>query len=379
MYIHWSGFSRLAFLAVLAAAAGLSAAGQTATEKKAEIGWPPSRPAVNNADYAGRAACASCHPEQSKNQSSSEMAQSILRPAEAGVLASHPEMSFKRGKYTYSLHKKGRQVTFTATDGHDTITEPLFVAVGKGKVFQAYLIQHGGEYYRVPVAYYAADGMLGTDVEASPTMPATLEMALGKQLSADDVRGCFRCHSPASVIGDKIDTGALTPGIGCEVCHGPGAKHVAAVRAGKPQDATLFSPADLRPKMRRDFCDQCHESASNMKAEHPQGTRSVVSPAYRLEQSRCYHAADQRSSCSFCHEPHAPMEQKSAAYDSKCLACHAERGEAIARSDQPGKACPVGNKNCAGCHMPKVTVTNSPIPFTDHRIRIVAAGAPFPE
>jgi hypothetical protein len=29
--------------------------------------------------------------------------------------------------------------------------------------------------------------------------------------------------------------------------------------------------------------------------------------------------------------------------------------------------------------MPKADISNSPIHFTDHRIRIAAAGAPFPE
>ncbi len=307
------------------------------------------------------------------------MGMSITRPAEARVLAEHPAMSFERGKYTYTLRKDAGQVTFTASDGHDTITEPVYAVVGPGSVFQAYLIQHKGEFHRAPVDFFTALGKLGPDPDADAAMPATLETALGKHLSADDVRGCFSCHSPATVIGDKFDIAGRTPGIGCEVCHGPGAKHVAAMHAGKKQDAAIFNPAHMAPGLQSDFCDQCHESAAKMKAESPHGVRSVVSPAYRLQASRCFLASDKRSSCSACHDPHAPMELKSVAYDTKCLACHTVRGGAAARADQAGKSCPVGTSDCAGCHMPKVTVPNLAVLFTDHRIRIAAAGAPFPE
>jgi hypothetical protein len=307
------------------------------------------------------------------------MGRSVTRPSETSLLTSHPTLSFERGKYTYTIRKEGAHVTFIAKDGRDTITEPVFAAVGSGSVFQAYLIQHRGEYYRAPADYFTSQGKLGPDPDANAALPATLETALGKHLSADDVRGCFGCHSPASVIDGKFDLAARTPGIGCEVCHGPGAKHVDAMRTGKPRQGTISNPGRLRSELQADFCDQCHESASNMKKENPHGTRSVVSPEYRLQQSRCFRAADARSTCFACHDSHAPMARETAAYDSKCLACHTLRGGTAARADQTGKSCPVGQRDCAGCHMPKADISNSPIHFTDHRIRIAAAGAPFPE
>jgi hypothetical protein len=377
MRIIGNEFFRLAFVAVLAAVLGNQAYARAAPAG-GDAQWQPNRPALHSQDYAGAAACATCHPAQSKKQATSEMGLSVTRPADTRLLASHPEMSFQRGKYTYSLISQGGQITFTATDGRDKITEPVFVAVGSGEVFQAYLIQHNGEFYRAPVDFYAAQDKLGSDPDADPALPATLETALGKHLSQDDVRGCFRCHSPASVSGDQLDLASRTPGIHCEVCHGPGAGHVAARRGEGSHGAEVFNPARLRPEAQADFCDSCHESASNMKKENPHGVRSVVSPEYRLQQSRCFRATDARSSCFACHDPHAPMERKTVAYDSKCLACHAVRGNA-ALASQPGKSCPVGSQDCAGCHMAKVPVPNSAILFTDHHIRIVAAGAPFPE
>ena len=68
-----------------------------------------------------------------------------------------------------------------------------------------------------------------------------------------------------------------------------------------------------------------------------------------------------------------------ATYDEKCLACHITAPAKKDRRDHPGNACPVENKNCVACHMPKVVVPVMHAPFTDHRIRIVRPGAPYPD
>lgn len=363
---------------VAALAAGMS--GQAQTAKKSELApWKPSSAAVRVEDYAGPAVCAQCHKRQAAGQMASEMGLSVWRPAEARLLRAHPLMKFERGPYRYELRNQDGKVTFSVTDGKATITEPVYLVVGSDEVFQAYLVQHDGAYYRVAADYYTAQGKLGLDPEAPAAMPATLEGALGKRISAGDVRGCMGCHSPASVVGDRVETAAMTPGITCEVCHGPGAKHVAAMKAGKRGEAEMFNPAHLGGEAKTAFCDDCHTSADKMKEQKPQGVHGVVSPAYRLQMSRCWNATDPRLSCSACHSPHAPLVRELAAYDEKCLACHAVRGGAAARADQPGKTCPVGQKDCAGCHMPRVPVPGSPILFTDHRIRIAAAGAAYPE
>jgi hypothetical protein len=54
----------------------------------------------------------------------------------------------------------------------------------------------------------------------------------------------------------------LRPGIGCERCHGPGARHVndrrAAVRTDSGYDKTIVNPARLPLARRLDVCEQCH-------------------------------------------------------------------------------------------------------------------------
>jgi hypothetical protein len=378
MRINGKSVCRVLLMAAVAAASGADCLAQTAQSSEGGA-WQPTHPAVRIEEYAGPASCAQCHFAEPEKQRTSEMGLSVARPAESRILSGHPVLRFERGAYTYTLQREGGQTTFTASDAHGKISEPIFLVVGSGTVFQAYLIQHGGQYYRIPVDYFTAQGKLGLDTEADPTLPTSLEAALGKALSAGDVRGCLRCHSPASVIGDRIDISSLTPGIGCEVCHGPGVKHGTAMEAGKPAGTGIFSPAHLLPQEKAEFCNQCHTSAASMKAQNPQGVHGVVSPAYRLEGSRCWNAADARLTCTSCHDPHAPLIRETAAYDGKCLACHAQPSGAAAHADRHGKACPIGQRDCAGCHMPKVPVPNSPIVYTDHRIRIAQVGASYPE
>jgi hypothetical protein len=330
-------------------------------------------------DYAGSAACAHCHRAIFEKHQTTAMAQAATRPAESRVLLDHPALSFERGPYTYSLRREGEQVNFTVSDGHDKITEPVFLVVGAGAVYQMYLIEHAGGYFRVPVNYYSASGKLGLGANPTAPLPASLEGALGERLTADGVRGCFRCHSPATVAGDRFDTVRLVPGDACEVCHGPGAKHVAAMRAGKPAESMIVNPAHLRPEEELDYCGDCHHTVQEVKSGSLRGLRTVISQAYRLTGSRCWNAADPRSRCTFCHDPHAPLIEETAAYDGKCLACHAASRAAAAHADQPGKPCPVAPRDCVHCHMPKVSVPDLQGVFTDHRIRIAAAGAPYPE
>jgi formate-dependent nitrite reductase cytochrome c552 subunit len=38
----------------------------------------------------------------------------------------------------------------------------------------------------------------------------------------------------------------------------------------------------------------------------------------------------------------------------------------------------VAKENCVSCHMPKVTLPNGHMTFTDHQIRVVKPGDPYP-
>ena len=49
-----------------------------------------------------------------------------------------------------------------------------------------------------------------------------------------------------------------------------------------------------------------------------------------------------------------------------------------AQADYQKTVQPIVAKNCVSCHLPKIEVPGTHFKFTDHRIRIVRDGEPFP-
>jgi len=340
--------------------------------------WVPTQSAARSDDYAGAGSCEPCHQRECRRAGDSQMGNSIVLPTRKYV--DLPALRFQRGAFTYTLHHDG-EARLTVDDGKRQITEPIFAMIGAGMFFQAYLLRHEGVPYRAAVDFVRVRGGLDLDNEADP--PGSLEGALGRHHSEKYVRDCFACHSPASVTPEGIDFVHRPVGNTCEVCHGPGARHVALERTGKPEQAGIFNSGHLSPAEESDFCGQCHTTAAAMRAQNAKGTRSVISEPYRLQTSRCWNPNDRRISCTACHDPHAPIERDTAAYDRKCEACHSSFAANAAASAVHGRkaiaVCPVGTHDCAGCHMPRVSAPDTPIIYADHRIRIAKADTPFPE
>lgn len=108
------------------------------------------------------------------------------------------------------------------------------------------------------------------------------------------------------------------------------------------------------------------------------GVLNVRFQPYRLEMSRCWDPTDARISCLACHDPHQNVVKDLTAYDPKCLACHVTRGHKVTAA-MPGPACPRATSRCVSCHMPSIELPGSHHHFTDHDIRIVRAGAAYPD
>ena len=86
-----------------------------------------------------------------------------------------------------------------------------------------------------------------------------------------------------------------------------------------------------------------------------------------------------RLTCIACHNPHEEVRSDPASYDRVCLSCHLNSAGMKTTAELPGPACHVGQKDCVTCNMPKVFVPEMHFNFTDHRIRIARAGAPYPD
>lgn len=89
--------------------------------------------------------------------------------------------------------------------------------------------------------------------------------------------------------------------------------------------------------------------------------------------SKCYDSQDRRIGCVVCHDPHKDVVTEPKAYDAKCLACHSGPGQ-VANIER----CPVAAADWAACQLPKIELPDSHRRFSDHQLRIVRPGNPFP-
>src|SRR5262249_60862091 len=89
----------------------------------------------------------------------------------------------------------------------------------------------------------------------------------------------------------------------------------------------------------------------------------------RLGSGRGWGEGAARVTCAACHDPHRPLVREAAAYDARCLACHAA-GRKTAKG-RAARGCRVAKESCTSCHMPKYEVPEMRFEFTDHLIRVV--------
>jgi hypothetical protein len=346
------------------------------------------RPNKKDAKYTGPQACTQCHADEAKHQHATAMGKALEPVATSEILRTYRNLAFRSGPYSYQITRRGDQSLYTVTDGTNTISEPILYSFGQGKAGQTYLFQHNGSFYESRLSFYREIKGLDWTMGYPRDVPPSLDEAAGRAISADEARSCFTCHATAATSGLQLQLDRLIPGVTCESCHGPGAEHIVAMEAKKFEDKQIFNPGHMRPdELTQEFCGSCHRSAEDVISNKLlRGIISVRFQPYRLFTSRGHDPDDARVSCTGCHDPHENPSEDQAFYDSKCFACH--RSKASLKSEQLVKAetsegrsakpCPVSERQCASCHMPKVELPGSHFRFTDHRIRIVKAGEAFP-
>ncbi len=289
------------------------------------------------------------------------------------ALENIPKLTYQLGTYSYSVETHDGQSTYTVTDGTATMSLPIHWIFGQHS--QTWVFEKDGHFYEGLVSYYPRGETLGITPGDERVTPHTLTEAMGRELAMWETRQCFSCHATDAVTGDKLTLDKLRPGVACERCHIGALQHqVDAARNDFKSLPRAFGslPADDIST----FCGQCHRTWETVVRNHWQGPAFVRFQPYRLENSKCYDGSDKRISCLACHNPHQPANRDDAFYDSKCLACHGQAKPTAAPAT--AKSCPVAKANCVSCHMPKVDLPGGHLRFTDHEIRIVHPGDPYP-
>lgn len=319
--------------------------------------WAAAALAAADDGYTGSAACTACHRVQAQSQARTGHALALTRAADHPRAAAFPLRADVRRAPQFRFRFDG--FTVRVDDGADVLAVPMEWAFGAGEQAVTF-VSKGDErhYLEHYLSFYPAIGAFAPTPGHAALKPANLAEAAGLLYKVGDARagidGCFECHSTGGVR-------ALIPaenGVRCEACHGPGAAHVRS--AGK---AAVENPKRLSAVALNEFCGRCHRPPASDPAKIDWNFAWNVrhQPVY-LSQSACFAKSAGKLSCLMCHAPHDALRHDPAFYDAKCSSCHATRAAAC------------GPRDCAGCHMPRVS-PEPPLRFTNHWIGIYGEGA----
>jgi hypothetical protein len=181
---------------------------------------------------------------------------------------------------------------------------------------------------------------------------------------------CFQCHSTGRLtLGSSFDLQPGEPGVRCEVCHGPGNAHVAAIGSGQLETARklIDNPRRLSASNLNQLCGNCHRmpAPAGVATDWNDPWNARHQPLY-LAQSVCFNKSRGALSCLTCHDPHQRLRRNDAAYyDGRCAVCHDSK-------KHPPLSGPIGS--CTGCHMPVVRA-HEHLRFANHWIGVYRAGA----
>ncbi len=339
--------------------------------------------ALNIGQLWGDSGCAECHREISIQQAASHHAHALSRfegsQAAAALLAAGNQQD---DGYDYKYEGNTVTVSDSNTQARATL-EWAFGAGGQGMTPVGYL---NGSYFEYRFSWYRILKRPSTS-PGQPMRIGSMYFALGVFQSPGDALRCFNCHATGVTQGKSgnPNLAAMTPGVTCERCHGPGTGHAAAVRAGRP-DAEIrravFNAGRFPSKASIEFCGECHRvplpgtAPTEPEKDDP---ASVRFQPLGLLASKCYRASG-RLSCLTCHDPHGDAVRSDAYYTKRCLECHpaATTPEESATAAPHARGCRRNQlQDCLPCHMRPASPMRN-LTFTDHRIRIyqtAAAGA----
>ncbi len=355
--------------------------------------------------YVDDTICGNCHRDRFTSYQHVGMAKAFYRPRPSNLIENFeaPAYYHQRSRQYFEMRRRGEGIVFrryqVAADGAPihVFEQPVDWILGSGHHARTYLYRTpGGELYQLPLSWYTA----------------TREWRMAPGYDRPDHDGvlrrarheCMFCHNAyPEVAEEKLSywrsqslPETLPEGIGCQRCHGPGAKHIAAVMSGKADEirSAIVNPARLDPQRRMDVCYECHMLPAVALAGMRKFGRDIYSfrpgeslsdyalpvditendlakekrfeinhHPYRLEQSRCFTESKGRLNCLTCHDPHRKVaeEKRAEHYRTACVGCHT----------QPHKPA----SDCTSCHMQKRRTQDVVhVVMTDHFIRRTPGG-----
>jgi predicted CXXCH cytochrome family protein len=357
---------------------------------------PAFRNVTAPTEYVGDKACEACHVTETAAYRRHAMSSSFHRwtPEVRAETALVRPLYHRATGYHYSVVEEGghlyqvEQVVGPTGKRLHELKRRIDYVMGSGNVARTYFTEENGRLFQLPLTWYPSHGW-----DFSPGYE--LNNARFDRLIPDRCLACHASHpKPVPYLEGKY--AEVRPGIGCERCHGPGARHATEREKAKPDSAgdnTIVNPARLPLERRLDVCEQCHVHTavtvlreghtafdfipSQSLSDHAAffkvaGGIDIVSHADRLRQSACFlatRATARPLECATCHNPHATVPERQTR-NQTCVGCHslAVLQREVARTSRAAHAA---TADCVTCHMPKVQERTVPHgTFTDHWIRV---------
>jgi len=344
-------------------------------------GWWPTKGEPAREQYIGDKRCAKCHISIAATYPTTGMAQAAAPTGVSEGLRQHDRLHFQSGPFSYQILTNNSGSLLSVSDGASALSQTLTWAFGKGAIGETYVYEENGSFYEAHLSFFTSLQALGITPGQNSSIAMTLQDAAGRQMDAAEAQRCFGCHTTASTVNNRFDPPNAIPGVTCEACHGPGAKHVIGMNLSTEDtaDKQILDPGRLDPVESVDFCGACHRTWQDVVNSRgvALGVLNIRFAPYRLESSRCWMKGDARITCIACHDPHKPLVTDPVSYDPVCLRCHI-LWDAQEMPDHPGPACPVAQAKCVTCHMPKYEPPGFHAAFTDHWIRVAGPGVAYP-
>ena len=352
----------------------------------------------SHVSYVGNEECSYCHQDIYNSYLRTGMGRSFYKPN------SQPQIeNFTSGNHIFdnktNLHyeviKDGEdyfQVEFRENEKgvriHELKRKVDFI-VGSGNNNRTYLTNVNGYINEMPVTWYSEKAIW----DLSPGYE-NINMRFNRPI----VEECMHCHNGYNSF-EKFSvnrfTDIISEGISCERCHGPGQLHVEKHKSPTKAinendiDRTIVNPAHLSADLQMDVCRQCHlqgdisvfKSGKNsvdfrpgmklstvktvfIEDQLPKGDFRIASHGGRLSLSACFVESKGGMTCTTCHNPHEPVQDRARDYfNNQCVSCH-----------QPQRLSTLESHtikgDCVRCHMKQgATEDILHVNFTDHWIR----------
>jgi tetratricopeptide (TPR) repeat protein len=292
--------------------------------------------------YVGSVTCGQCHQAAFDQWQQSHHSQSMAHPTAQTVKGDFASSELRVGDQRIGF-SAGQGQFAMRLDGHDGGLEEYRVAYTFGTApLQQYLTDMGGgRLQALPVVWDARGGGQGWYHLQPYTAGQPNDVLHWTGSGQNWNHMCADCHSTSVTKGfdaarDTYTTQFTEVSVGCEACHGPGAKH-----SESPSQFSVVSLQD--PKVRMDVCASCHSRRNQVAEGFRPGANLLDHYVPSLLDEGLYYADGQildevfvygsfiqsemhhaGVTCSDCHTPHSAQLQRQG--NDVCTACHSPGG-----------------------------------------------------